>query len=142
MREPRAPGARLGAGLKTCGGPNPRGRGPLCIVGFYDNGGEILLKREPTGSLGSGGTPAAFLLSFVAEDKRKWPRIGQFFVRIAFFMRGQTMKPFFYMRSCRAAPPFLTSRKGGKKRQGAKPPEPPGGFVDFLSMKIDYDHVA
>ena len=122
--------------------PKAWGRVPLCIVGFYDNGGEVLLKREPTGSLGSGGTPAAFLLSFVAEDKRKWPRIGQFFVRIAFFMRGQTMKPFFYMRSCRAAPPFLTSRKGGKKRQGAKPPEPPGGFVDFLSMKIDYDHVA
>ena len=86
--------------------------------------------------------PAAFLLPFVAEDKRKWPRIGQFFVRIAFFMRGQTMKPFFYMRSCRAAPPFFPQRKGRKKRQGAKPPEPPGGFVDFLSMKIDYDHVA
>ena len=79
------------------------------------------------------------MLSFVAEDKRKWPRIGQFFVRIAFFMRGQTMKPFFYMRSCRAAPPFFPQRKGGKKRQGALPPEPPGGFVDFLSMKIDSD---
>ena len=52
------------------------------------------------------------------------------------------MKPIFYMRSCRAAPPFLTSRKGGKKRQGAKPPEPPGDFVDFLLMKIDYGHIA
>ena len=31
----------------------------------------------------------------------------------------------------------MTSRKGEKKRQGAKPPEPPGDFVDFLSMKID-----
>mgnify|MGYP006888343763 FL=1 len=57
-------------------------------------------------------------------------------------MRGQTMKPIFYMRSCRTAPPFLTSRKGEKKRQGAKPPEPPGDFVDFLSMKIDYGHIA
>ena len=123
--------------------PKSWGRGPLCIVGFYDNGGEVLLKREPTGSPGVWGyPPAAVLLPFVAEDKRKWPRIGQFFVRIAFFMRGQTMKPFFYMRSCRAAPPFFPQRKGRKKRQGAKPPEPPGGFVDFLSMKIDYDHVA
>ena len=52
-------------------------------------------------------------------------------------MRGQTMKPFFYMRSCRAAPPFFPQRKGGKKRQGALPPEPPGDFVDFLSMKIN-----
>ena len=47
------------------------------------------------------------------------------------------MKPIFYMRSCRAAPPFFPQRKGRKKRQGALPPEPPGGFVDFLSMKIN-----
>ena len=142
MRGLGAPGAGLGAGLKKRRDPNPRGRSPLCIVGFYDNGGEVLLKREPTGSPGVRGNPGGVLLPFSAVGKRKWPRIGQFFARIAFFMRGQTMKPFFYMRSCRAAPPFLTSRKGGKKRQGAKPPEPPGGFVDFLSMKIDYDHVA
>ena len=37
------------------------------------------------------------------------------------------------------APPFLATRKGEKNRQGAFPPEPPGGFVDFLSMKIDSD---
>ena len=74
------------------------------------------------------------MLPFVAEDKRKWPRIGQFFARIAFFMRGQTMKPFFYMRSCRAAPPFLTSKKGGKKRAGGNPPEPPRGVVAFVKI--------
>ncbi len=38
--------------------------------------------------------------------------------------------------------PFLPAKKGGKKRQGAKPPESPGDFVDFLFRKIDYDHVA
>ena len=38
--------------------------------------------------------------------------------------------------------PFLSAKKGGKKRQGAKPPESPGDFVDFLFRKIDYDHVA
>ena len=37
------------------------------------------------------------------------------------------------------APPFFSIRTGGKNRQGAFPPEPPGGFVDFLSMKIDSD---
>ena len=123
--------------------PKNLGPQPLIVsLVFMITAGRFSSKENRQDPPGSGGTPAAFLLSFVAEDKRKWPRIGQFFVRIAFFMRGQTMKPFFYMRSCRAAPPFLTSRKGGKKRQGAKPPEPPGGFVDFLSMKIDYDHVA
>ena len=91
--------------------------------------GRFSWKENRQDPLGSGGTPAAFLLPFVAEDKRKWPRIGQFFVRIAFFMRGQTMKPFFYMRSCRAAPPFFPQRKGGKKRQGALPPEPPGILI-------------
>ena len=38
--------------------------------------------------------------------------------------------------------PGDSNRGGRKKRQGTKPPESPGDFVDFLSMKIDYDHVA
>jgi len=33
----------------------------------------------------------------------------------------------------------LATRKGEKNRQGAFPPEPPGGFVDFLFRKIDSD---
>ena len=74
-----------------------------------------------------------FLLS--PRTKGSGRALDSFFARIAFFMRGQTMKPFFYMRSCRAAPPFLTSRKGGKKRQGAKPPESPGGLPTFFSGK-------
>ena len=37
------------------------------------------------------------------------------------------------------ATPFLGDKKGGKEPSGALPPEPPGGFVDFLSMKIDSD---
>ena len=49
------------------------------------------------------------------------------------------LKSRFSFRLCREAPPFFPQRKGGKKRQGALPPEPPGGFVDFLSMKIDSD---
>ena len=38
--------------------------------------------------------------------------------------------------------PFLSAKKGGKKRQGAKPPESPGDFVDFLFRKIDSNHTA
>ena len=117
MREPRAPGARLGAGLKTCGGPNPRGRGPLCIVGFYDNGGEVLLKREPTGSLGSGGTPAAFLLSFVAEDKRKWPAGQTYSIKHDFLCTHAAIKH----RLCFGTP-FLSAKKGEKEASGGKAP--------------------
>ena len=52
------------------------------------------------------------------------------------------------MRSCRHkaqvcfGTPFLSAKKGGEEASGGNPPESPGGFVDFLSMKIDYDHVA
>ena len=35
------------------------------------------------------------------------------------------------------ATPFLVVKKGGKEASGGMPPEPPGDFVDFLSMKID-----
>ena len=38
--------------------------------------------------------------------------------------------------------PFLSAKKGEKEASGGNPLNPPGGFVDFLSMKIDYDHVA
>ena len=43
---------------------------------------------------------------------------------------------------CVLAPPFLSAKKGGKKRQGAKPPESPDDFVDFLFRKIDSNHTA
>ena len=136
MREPRAPGARLGAGLKTCGGPNPRGRGPLCIVGFYDNGGEILLKREPTGSLGSGGTPAAFLLPFVAEDKRKWPRIGRYFCQnCVLYARTNHEAVFLYALMPRGTP-FLDVKKGGERSvRGHCPLNPRAALSIFFSGK-------
>ena len=82
------------------------------------------------------------MLSFVAEDKRKWPRIGQFFCQnCVLYARTNHEAVFLYALMPRGTP-FLSAKKGGKKRQGAKPPESPGDFVDFLSMKIDYDHVA
>ena len=71
MRGLGAPGAGLGAGLKKRRDPNPRGRSPLCIVGFYDNGGEVLLKREPTGSPGVRGNPGGGFASFFRRGKKE-----------------------------------------------------------------------
>ena len=56
--------------------------------------------------------------------------MGCLFSRIAFFMRGQTMKPFFYMRSCRHkaqvcfGTPFLDVKKGEKEASGGNPLNP------------------
>ena len=94
----------------------------LCIVGFYDNGGEVLLKREPTGSLGSGGTPAAVLLPFSAVGKRKWPRIGQFFCQnCVLYARTNHEAVFLYALMPRGTP-FLDAKKGGKEASGGKAP--------------------
>ena len=71
MRGLGAPGAGLGAGLKKRRDPNPRGRSPLCIVGFYDNGGEVLLKREPTGSPGVRGNPGGVFASFCRRGQKE-----------------------------------------------------------------------
>ena len=43
---------------------------------------------------------------------------------------------------CVLAPPFLSAKKGGEEASGGNPPESPGDFVDFLSMKIDSNHTA
>ena len=138
-REPRGPRGPVGRGTENMWRPKNPGPQPLFLsLVFMISRGRFSSKENRQDHLGSGGIPQrrfCFLLS--PRTKGSGRALDSFFARIAFFMRGQTMKPFFYMRSCRAAPPFLTSRKGGKKRQGAKPPEPPGGLVDFLLMKID-----
>ena len=115
-------------------GPRP----PPCIALVQESTSPpVFLKRKPADHPGClGGHPLSVSLRpFSTRRKDVAAHSISFFGRIAFFMRGQTMKPIFYMRSCRAAPPFLTSRKGGKKRQGAKPPESPGGLPTFFSGK-------
>ena len=100
----------------------PWGRSPLLIEGFCDIVGEVLLKREPAGSLGARGyPPAALLPPFAAGDKRMWPRIRY---------------PF-QQRLCRAGTPFLFSKKGGKEAPRGAPLGTPRLLVDFLFMKID-----
>ena len=68
-RGPGAPGVRLCAGLKTCDGPKTRS--PLCIVGFYYTAGEVLLKREPTGSPGVRGNPGGVFASFCRRGQKE-----------------------------------------------------------------------
>ena len=82
------------------------------------------------------------MLPFSAVGKRKWPRIGQFFCQnCVLYARTNHEADFLYALMPRGTP-FLDVKKGGEEASGGNPPESPGGFVDFLSMKIDYDHVA
>ena len=66
--------------------------------------------------------PAAFLLPFVAEDKRKWPRIGQFFCQnCVLYARTNHEAVFLYALMPRGTP-FLDVKKGGKEASGGKAP--------------------
>ena len=95
---------------------------PYCIVGFYDNGGEVLLKREPTGSPGVRGNPGGVLLPFSAVGKRKWPRIGQFFCQnCVLYARTNHEADFLYALMPRGTP-FLDVKKGEKEASGGKAP--------------------
>ena len=72
------------------------------------------------------------------RGERMWPRRG-----ISFWWDGG-----FYARTYRrkglacGPPPFFTERKEAKNRQGALPPESPGGFVDVLFRNIDSHLIA
>ena len=82
----------------------------------------VFLKRKPADNLGSGGTPAAFLLPFVAEDKRKWPRIGQFFCQnCVLYARTNHEADFLYALMPRGTP-FLDVKKGRKEASGGEAP--------------------
>ena len=60
----------------------------------------------------------------VAEDKRKWPAGQTHSISYDFLCAHAAIKH----RLCFGTP-FLSAKKGGKKRQGAKPPEPPGILI-------------
>ena len=104
--------------------PNrPRGRGPYFIVGFYDNGGEVLLKREPTGSPGVRGIPGGVFASFCRREQKDVAHRPSLFHAL-----------WFSMRSCHKAQPvlwhILSPREERMQRdvRGAPPPNPPRGF--------------
>ena len=119
---------------QTPGGPGP----PCCMgVGLGDSV-PVDFHEEKIGTFsGSPGAklPAAFLLPFVAEDKRKWPRS-----RYLFWVGLRSLcadKP--QQKSGLSATFFLHTKKEGKDVPRGFPLGAPGGFVDFLSMKIDSD---
>ena len=118
----RGPVDRLGAGLKTCGGPKPGAVAPYVSLVFMITVGRFSWKENRQDPLGSGGTPAAFLLPFVAEDKRKWPRIGQFFCQnCVLYARTNHEAVFLYALMPRGTP-FLDVKKGGEEASGGKAP--------------------
>ena len=110
--------------------PTPGASGPPCCM---DVG-----SRKPAKSPGVWGqSPRRLFASFLHAEKG-CGRAGQTHsINYDFLCAHAAIK-----HRCALAPPFLATRTGEKNRQGAFPPESPGGFVDFLSMKIDYDHVA
>ena len=126
MRGPEAPGVRLGAGLKTCGGPNPRGRSPLCIVGFYDNGGEVLLGAW-------GAKPPASLCVLSPRGERTWPRIGYPFSLGQRFICADKLQHALQKRVW-PAPPLLYTKKGGKEAPGGAPLGAPWVILIFRAI--------
>ena len=66
--------------------------------------------------------PAAFLLPFVAEDKRKWPRIGQFFCQNCVLYARTNHEAVFLYALMPHGIPFLDVKKGGKEAPGGKAP--------------------
>ena len=70
---------------------------------FFNSAGEVLLKREPTGSPGVRGTPGAFLHPFVTGDKPLYPSFS-----------GLACGP----------PSFFARRKKAKTCRGHRPLDP------------------
>ena len=110
-------------------GPRP----PPCIALVQESTSPpVFLKRKPADHPGClGGHPLSVSLRpFSTRRKDVAAHSISFFGRIAFFMRGQTMKPIFYMRSCRHkaqvcfGTPFLDVKKGGKEASGGNPLNP------------------
>ena len=114
----------------------PGAAAPLFIVGFYDNGGEVLLKREPTGSPGVRGNPGGVFASFCRYELK----LGQkevaaqsitFLGRIAFFMRGHTATKVWPVGH------LLSSHEERRQRRakGVPPLEIPKQLAGFLFRK-------
>ena len=123
MREPEAPGVRLGAGLKTCGGPNPGAVAPYVSLVFMITVGRFSWKENRQDHLGSGGTPAAFLLPFVLGDKRKWPAGQTHSINYDFLCAHAAIKH----RLCFVTS-FLHVKKGCKETSGGQSPLNPQVF--------------
>ncbi len=97
----------------------------------------VFLKRKPDNFLGvrGGETPGSPFAFFWGSGQKKvaahsTPLSAGFRTLCADILKSR-----FSFRLCREAPPFFPQRKGGKKRQGALPPEPPGSLPAFFLGK-------
>ena len=121
-REPRGPRGPVGRGTENMWRPKAWGRGPLCIVGFYDNGGEILLKREPTGSPGVRGNPGGVFASFCRRGQKEVAAHWTVFCQnCVLYARTNHEAVFLYALMPRGTP-FLSAKKGEKEASGGKAP--------------------
>ena len=118
----------------------PGGLGPPNVYRrFFNSAGEVLLKREPTGSLGVRGYPGGVFASFCRYELK----LGQKDVAAhsMFFLEGlcslcadKPLYPSFSGLAC-GPPSFFARRKKAKTCQGASPPGPPGGLPAFFGGK-------
>ena len=118
----------------------PGGLGPPNVYRrFFNSAGEVLLKREPTGSLGVRGYPGGVFASFCRYELK----LGQKEVAAhsMFFLEGlrslcadNPPYPSFSGLAC-GPPSFFARRKKAKTCQGASPPGPPGGLPAFFGGK-------
>ena len=92
---------------------------------------------RPSGVL-RGIPPKRLFASFLHEEKGRGRAFDLLFSKIAIFLRGHTDKPFFQVWP---EGHLLSSHEERRQRRakGVPPLGAPGGFVDFLSMKIDSD---
>ena len=107
----------------------PGGLGPPNVYRrFFNSAGEVLLKREPTGSLGIRGYPGGVFASFCRYELK----LGQKDVAAhsMFFLEGlrslcadNPPYPSFSGLAC-GPPSFFTRRKKAKTCQGGNPLEP------------------
>ena len=95
---------------------DPGAAAPILSLVFYGNGGEVLLKREPTGSPGSGETPAAFLHPFSAVGKRMWPAGQTYSIHYGFLCAHAIKHNLCFGTS------FLRVKKGCKETSGGSAP--------------------
>ena len=112
----------------------PGAAAPYCIVGFYDTAGEVLLKREPTGSPGVRGNPGGVFASFCRYELK----LGQKEVAaqsITFWVGLRSLcADIPQQKSGLRATFFLHTKKEGKDVPRGFPPLEPRVVLSIFSL--------
>ena len=115
------------------GGPGP----PCCMdFGSGKNGNAGFPKKKTGHFLGVWGqSPQRRFCILLSPGTKGCGRAFDIFFIASRSFCADIPKSRFSFRLCREAPPFFPQRKGGKKRQGALLPEPPGSLPAFFLGK-------